>query len=567
MHQYTFTETELGELRDVFFVEAYEILQILNQEVLSLEAGHDRVEALRNIQRHVHTLKGNSKALGFTCINALSHKAEDLLRTLQDKSVEIDQNIIDLLFAINDVLLRYLDDYKKGAEATLDQRLIERMDTFMMISGGNGSSGHAHAAEPEGAKQELKSAPARDDAGRHLRVESQRVDKILNLVGELVIGRSMVGQALSEMASRYRKDEFVKRLNDANTFMEKTLSQLQKNMMKIRMLPISQVFRKFPRVVRDLSHEKGKEVKLVMQGENTELDKSILDVIGEPLIHLVRNAMDHGIEPPDERERAGKARSGTLTLRASHEGNQIVIDVMDDGRGLDPERFKKRAIEKGVKTQEEADRLSDAEALDLIFISGFSTAEVVTDISGRGYGMDIVKTTVESLKGKIHAHSRPGEGSAFTLRLPLTLAIIKAMLFKADERLYALPLSSIDRITRIAPKDVQTIGGRNVLRFRDKVISLVSLRETLTGGDDRDLGNKKKFVIVVGLAERQFGFIVDSLMGQHELVIKSLDDHWGAATCTSGASILGSGRVVLILDAPAIIAREIRREAGRTLAA
>lgn len=568
MHQYTFSETELGELRDIFFVEAYEILQILNQEVLGLEAGHDRGDALRNIQRHVHTLKGNSKALGFSCINTLSHKAEDLLRTLQDNSVEVDQNIIDLMFGVNDALLRYLDDYKKGVEVAPDIGIIEQMETCLVMSGGNGSGGHAQApAEPEGPRQEPKAAPAGDAAGQLLRVESQRVDKILNLVGELVIGRSMVGQALSDMAPRYRKDELVKRLCDANAFMEKTLSLLQKNVMKIRMLPISQVFRKFPRAVRDLSREKGKEVELVMQGENTELDKSILDVIGEPLIHLVRNAVDHGIEPPDERERAGKRRTGKLTLRASHEGNQIVIDVMDDGRGLDPERLKRRAVEKGVRTQEEADRLSDAEALDLIFLSGFSTAEVVTDISGRGFGMDIVKTTVESLKGKIHVHSGPGEGSTFTLRLPLTLAIIKAMLFKAADRLYALPLSSIDRITRIAPKDVQTIGGRNVLRFGDKVISLVSLREALTGGDDPDFANQKKFVIVVGLARKQFGFVVESLMGQHELVIKALDDHWGAASCTSGASILGSGKVVLILDAPAIIAREIRREAGRAPAA
>ncbi len=654
MGDYTFTDNELNELKDIFFAEAYELLQQLNQEALSLEAGHEKAERLRNIQRLLHTLKGNSRALGFTCINTLSHKAEDLLRTLQNSDKEVDQDLIDVLLKISDALERYLNGYKSGSDVMPDEQLVERVDNYLCTSEqGNGSLDvteqqnastgglydivvvfdRACSMKPAGASliiQKLSSAGevlnvepgvepdvveradrltisfgssekpafvkdmltipgivdsveikrhdvegvepksrdrgeafAKDEAAQTLRVESLRVDKILNLVGELVIGRSVVGQVLSELESRHRKDDLVKRLGDANAFMEKTLSQLQKNVMKIRMLPISQVFRKFPRVVRDLALEKGKEVKLVMQGEKTELDKSILDVIGEPMIHLVRNAVDHGVEPPGERERSGKSRTGTVTLRASHEGNQIVIDIVDDGRGLDPERIKKKAFERGIKSQEELDRLSETEILDLIFLSGFSTAEVVTDISGRGFGMDIVKTTVESLKGRIHIHSKAGEGSVFTLRLPLTLAIIKAMLFRIGERLYALPLSSIEKIARIREHDIQTISGRNVMRFRDKVISLISLRESWLRNEHGNGQSQKKFVIVVGLADKHFGFLVDRLEGQQELVIKALDNHWGAVNCTSGASILGNGAVVLILDAPALIAREIHREAGR----
>ncbi|HLE41033.1 MAG TPA: chemotaxis protein CheA [Nitrospirota bacterium] len=656
MGEYTFTEHELSELKEVFFTEAYEIVQLLNQEALNLEAGHDREGSLKNIQRHLHTLKGNSRALGFTCLNTLSHKAEDLMKKIHDTSMEVDQGLIDLILGMNDTLQLYLDGYKSNMDVKLDERIMERIEGYLCAS-GNGSDpdkqtatgtdggsascvydinvifdrkcdmkssgasliverlstlgeilsvepsmesgmldqadriairlGAADSAAPvkemidipgivEGVeikihggneagagKQEQKNAAVKSEVAQTLRVEAQRVDKMLNLVGELVIGRSMVGQVLTELEERNKKDGLVKRLGDANAFMEKTLSQLQKNVMKIRMLPIAQAFRKFPRVVRDLSIEKGKQIELVMEGEKTEIDKSILDVIGEPLIHLVRNAVDHGIELPEERERIGKSPKGKITLRAAHEGNQIVIDIIDDGAGLDPARLRKKAVQKGIKTQDEADRLSDEEAEELIFQSGFSTADVVSDISGRGFGMDIVRTTMESLKGRIQVRSKTGEGSVFTLRLPLTLAIIRAMLFWIGDRLFALPMSTIEKITRIKDNDIQIVGGREVLRFRDKVISLVSLKESLIVSDTGEGQGRRKFVIVVGLAEKLYGFLVDRLVGQQELVIKVLDNHWGTVNCTSGASILGSGKVVLILDAPALIAREIRREAGK----
>jgi two-component system chemotaxis sensor kinase CheA len=658
MSEYTFTEQELQELKEIFFSEAYEILQALDQEVLSLETGQDRDSSLKNIQRHLHTLKGNSRALGFTCLNTLTHKSEDLLKAIQDSAMDVDQGMIDLLFAINDTLQIYLDGYKSNAEVTLDERLLERVEGRLSTMGnGNGNGDEPHPAStpvsetcgavydivvtfdprcdmkssganliverlsalgeilgvepalepgtieqaaqfsvrfgsPDGAappndlidmpgitdsvdirrhetgetalpRQEQKNAPIQDDAAQMLRVEAQRVDKILNLVGELVIGRSMVGQVLSEIEERHKKDVLVKRLADANAFMEKTLTQLQKNVMKIRMLPISQVFRKFPRVVRDLAREKGKQINLVMEGEKTELDKSILDVIGEPMIHLVRNAVDHGIELPDERERSGKSPTGTITLRAFHDGNQIVIDIIDDGAGLDPQKLRRKAVEKGIKTQDEMDRLSDEEVLDLIFLSGFSTAEAVTDISGRGFGMDIVRTTVESLRGRIQVRSKQGEGAIFTLRLPLTLAIIRAMLFWVGGRLFALPMTTIERIARVRESDIQTVGGSDVLRFRETVISLISLKETLIIPENRGATGQRKFVIIVSLGDKFFGFAVDRLVGQQELVIKALDDHWGMVNCTAGASILGNGKVVLILDAPALIAKEMRREAGR----
>jgi two-component system chemotaxis sensor kinase CheA len=326
--------------------------------------------------------------------------------------------------------------------------------------------------------------------------------------------------------------------------------------MKIRMLPISRIFRKFPRVVRDLSLEKGKEINLVIRGEKTDLDKSILDAIGEPLLHLVRNAVDHGIEPPAERERKGKPRTGSVTLSASPEGNQIVIEVADDGAGIDPDRLRRKAVEAGIKTRDEADRLSDDEALNLIFLSGFSTAEKVTDISGRGLGMDIVRTIAESLKGRVSVQSEPGVGSSFTLRLPLTLAIIRAMLFSVGGRLLAFPMASVEKIVRIKDADVHSVSGKTVLRFRDRVISLFPLGELLTLPEDGAGRLPQKFVIVVGHNGAFSGFIVDRILGQQELVIKVLEDHWNTVRYTAGASILGNGQVVLIMDVPALVAAE-----------
>ncbi len=571
MSDFTFTEQELSDLKDVFFTEAEEILQSFIHEVLNLETGIDRDNALKTIQRHLHTLKGNSRALGFTCVNTLSHRSEDLLKAVQDRGGAVEQGLIDLLFAIADTLHTSIDAYKAQQEASLNESLIERIASFISTS-GNGGSGGRHdaggalydvvieAAKTTERKQERSATQQqKGDGVQTLRVESQRIDKIMNLVGELVIGRSMVGQISTELEERSKKDELVKRLGDANAFMEKTLSQLQKNVMKIRMLPISQVFRKFPRVVRDLALEKGKNVQLVLRGEKTELDKSILDVIGEPLIHLVRNAVDHGIEHPVVRTGLGKSEQGTVILEASHEGNQIVITVSDDGAGLDPDKLRKKAVEKGIKSPDEADRMADEEAFELIFVSGFSTADVVTDISGRGFGMDIVRTTIESLKGRIQVRSSASEGATFTVRLPLTLAIIRAMLFSLGNRLFALPMSSIERINRIKAGDVQTITGKSVLRFRDKVISLISLKEALQIPDLPDHAADRTFAIIVGLGERLYGFLVDRLIGQQELVIKALDDHWGTVDCTSGASILGSGKVVLILDSVALIVKEMKK--------
>jgi two-component system, chemotaxis family, sensor kinase CheA len=328
------------------------------------------------------------------------------------------------------------------------------------------------------------------------------------------------------------------------------------------MVPVEQLFRRFPRTVRDIGKQEGKDVKLVINGADTDLDKSILDALAEPMTHLVRNAVDHGIEPPMDRLAAGKAVQATITLDAYHQGNHVVIEVADDGRGIDPQRVISRAIERGVVTAEEASRMTDPEIVELVFHPGFSTAEKVTAISGRGVGLDVVKTVLDRMKGVVTIKSEPGIGTRFLLKVPLTLAIIRALLFRVGTKLYAVPLAAVTEIARAKENDIHRVDGHEVLRMRDQVLTLVRLSR-LDASYKRP-ANDKMFVVIVAHGERRFGLIVDRMVAEEELVIKAMDDHLVATDLVSGASILGDGAVVLILNLAAVVEKLGR---SRTMAA
>jgi two-component system chemotaxis sensor kinase CheA len=342
-------------------------------------------------------------------------------------------------------------------------------------------------------------------------------------------------------------------------FQARILDELHKCVLKIRMVPIEQLFRRSPRVVRDVAKQCGKDVALQVSGQNTDLDKGILDALAEPLMHLVRNAVDHGIEPADERITTGKPARGTIYLNAYHQGTQVVIEVRDDGRGIDPANLRARAVEKGILKLEEAQRLTDQETLDLIFESGFSTASEVTEVSGRGIGMDVVRTVLDRLKGTTHVSSQRGRGTTIQLRAPLTLASIQTLLFRVGGRLFAVPLSSVVEITRITDLEIHRVDQREVLQLRDQILTLVrlDLLSRLRSIDTQPV-RKKHFVIVIGAAEKRFGLIVDSLVGEEELVIKALPGEIVSSDLVSGASILGDGTVVLILNVPAVLSRLYR---------
>lgn len=389
-----------------------------------------------------------------------------------------------------------------------------------------------------------------------LRVDAERIDAVLNLLGELIIAKSMMHQATAEFDKRFPKDPLKTRFSDAMAFQARIMNDLQKSMMKIRMVPVEHLFRRFPRVVRDVAKACGKEVTLVVTGQDTDLDKSILDMLAEPLAHLVRNSVDHGIESPAERIAAGKPAQGTVRLAAYHQGNQIVIEAGDDGRGIDRDRLIAKAVATGLLSAAEAASLSEQEALNLIFHPGLSTAEEVTPVSGRGVGMDVVKAVLDRLKGHVSTKTTPGKGTTFHLRVPLTLAIIKALMFRVSDRMYAVPLASVVEIMRAAHTQIHRVDNHDVIQLREDILPLVYL----DGLVERSAASEKSFIVVVAVGERKFGLVVDRMVGEEELVIKALDDHLVATDMVSGASILGDGTVVLILNIANVVPRLGRRQ-------
>ena len=388
-----------------------------------------------------------------------------------------------------------------------------------------------------------------------LRVDAQRIDSVLDLVGELIIGKSMLQQAFAEFARHVPKEALRGRFSDAMAFQSRVLNDLQRSVMKIRMVPVEQLFRRFPRLVRDVAKQCGKDVELVMRGQDTDLDKSLLDAIAEPLTHLVRNAVSHGIESSEERVRCGKPPRGTIHLTSYHHGNQVIVEIQDDGRGIDSQKIKAKAVETAIITEEEADRLGEAAILELVFKPGLSTADEITEVSGRGVGMDVVQNVLHRLKGSVEIETRAGKGTTFRLKLPLTLAIIRALLFNVEQRLYAIPLNAVAEIARARESDVHQIHNYEVLQLRDRVLPVVRLGRPPKGVE---YGAAKIFVLVISMGERTLGLVVDSLRGEEELVIKALDDQSVATDLISGASILGDGRVVLIINVPAIVDRHTK---------
>jgi two-component system chemotaxis sensor kinase CheA len=401
----------------------------------------------------------------------------------------------------------------------------------------------AQAAAPESAPQAMME--------NILRVEAGRIDNVLNLVGELIIGKSMFQQALNEFGKRYPKELLRGKFADVMAFQARVLNDLQRSVMKIRMVPVDQLFRRFPRIVRDVARQCGREVDLELSGQETDLDKGILDAIAEPLTHLVRNAVSHGIESPEERRRLGKSPRGHIRLNAFHQGNQVVVEVSDDGRGIDAQKIRAKALEMRMVSVEETARLSESETLELIFRPGFSTAEEVTEVSGRGVGMDVVQSVLHRLKATIHIETRPGQGTTFRMKLPLTLAIIKALMFWVERRLYAIPLNAVSQIARTTESEVHQVDNYEVLQLRNQVLPLLRLgRRSAIEGDGK---STKLFVLVITVGERKYGLIVDALEGEEELVIKALDDQTFSTDLVNGASILGDGKVVLILNLPAVV--------------
>ncbi len=676
-----------GDLRELFFETARELLQTLNDEALKLEKNPGDAELVRSIRRIVHTLKGDAAACGFRELSNAAHALEDALAL---ESAAVHGGLAEVAFAAADTFGGMLAAYQskskppsaellagmihdlsqptkkgKGAKktqpadapaawteyeklaiatalaqgrhvyhlaATVDPKCampiaarqlvlnalkaqcevlgtrpedgsVESGKRLELLLASEKSGDHlaaqcriptvisrvswerinevagqvAGSASPDargdgGQAQPEPQPPEEASGGKHkhdvahaeniLRVDAERIDNVLNLVGELIIGKSMLQQAFGELARLAPKEALRARFSDAMAFQARVLSDLQRSVMKIRMVPVEQLFRRFPRMVRDVGKQCGKDVDLFMSGQDTDLDKSLLDSIAEPLAHLVRNAVSHGIESGAERARRGKPLLGTIHLTAYHQGNQVIVEIADDGAGIDVAKIRAKAIRQGLTTEAEAGRMGESQILEFIFRPGFTTADEVTEVSGRGVGLDVVQTVLHNLKGSVEVDTAIGKGTTFRLKLPLTLAIIKALMFRVEQRLYAIPLNAVSEIARARESDVHRVEGFEVLQLRDRVLSLVRLGRAPSMVEQGQAD--KIFVLVISAGDRKLGLIVDSLEGEEELVIKALDDEAVATDLISGASILGDGRVVLIINLPAIVERHSRARAQQS---
>ena len=680
-----------NQYMDMFLDESHEHLQSLNEGLLRLEENMEEIDAVNDIFRNAHTLKGMSATMGFAKIAELTHEMEDVLDLVRKSQLKLNEDIMDTLFKCLDSLEQMVDSVGNGeaedvvdvsdlvaklssiskgtpapaadgaaaaapaaaapageaaAGATLDlddidldvmkkakeagmnlfhikvtlmetcvlkaarsvmvmhaldevgdvlksippaedleQEKFERSFDVLIATSGDAEAmqnavdtvseiediavtavdpdkigkeaAPAPAAAPAAAAPAAKAAPApKKEAGKpaaapakkqhqsqSVRVDIEKLDTLMNLMGELVINKVR----LEQIGQTHRLSDLMETLEQ----MDRVTGDLQNIVMKVRMVPVSAVFNRFPRMVRDVSKELGKDINLTIEGEETELDRTVIDEIGDPIMHLLRNSLDHGVESPDKREAKGKPRTGEVGLIARHEGNNVVIMITDDGAGIDADKIRRKAVEKGMISQSEADSLDDADAVRLIFLPGFSTAEQITDISGRGVGMDVVRSKIEALSGHVDVETHIDEGSVFKIKLPLTLAIIQAMLVRVQEEMYAIPLTSIDSTINIEPSDIQTVQNKEVIVLRGEIIPIIRMEEALQVPHMKD--SDEHFVVVVHAGEAKAGIVVDNLIGQQEIVIKTLGNLFAGLKLFGGATVLGDGRVALILDVATMI--------------
>ncbi|GAA7311293.1 chemotaxis histidine kinase/response regulator CheAY2 [Helicobacter pylori] len=664
---------DLQEIMEDFLIEAFEMNEQLDQDLVELEHNPEDLDLLNRIFRVAHTIKGSSSFLNLNILTHLTHNMEDVLNRARKGEIKITPDIMDVVLRSIDLMKTLLvtirdtgSDTNNGKENEIEEAVKQlQAITSQNLEGAKETSGTKETPQKENkeenkeeAKEENKENKAkaptassqenpasdnpladepdldyanmsaeeveaeierllnkRQEADKErraqkkqeakpkqeeqpkpkqevtptketpktetpkapktetkaktkadteenkapsigveqtVRVDVRRLDHLMNLIGELVLGKNRLIRIYSDVEERYDGEKFLEELNQVVSSISAVTTDLQLAVMKTRMQPVGKVFNKFPRMVRDLSRELGKSIELIIEGEETELDKSIVEEIGDPLIHIIRNSCDHGIEPLEERRRLNKPETGKVQLSAYNEGNHIVIKISDDGKGLDPVMLKEKAIEKGVISERDAEGMSDREAFNLIFKPGFSTAKVVSNVSGRGVGMDVVKTNIEKLNGIIEIDSEVGVGTTQKLKIPLTLAIIQALLVGVQEEYYAIPLSSVLETVRISQDEIYTVDGKSVLRLRDEVLSLVRLSDIFKVDAILE-SNSDVYVVIIGLADQKIGVIVDYLIGQEEVVIKSLGYYLKNTRGIAGATVRGDGKITLIVDVGAMM--------------
>lgn len=580
---------EMKEIIDDFLIEADELISSLDNNLVKLESNPEDPDLLNEIFRAAHTIKGTSGFLGFDEVTSLTHRMEDILNKLRKNELAVSPEIMDVLLESLDVLKILLDNVREGrSNENVDiQIAISHLEDAMEAGGARSDDPGAgnQPVEPSALTQPEEDSPAeeltvaasaesalsvstvaaqpktpvatsRKKPGSSLkqakeqtiRVDVERLDSLMNLMGELVLSRNSLMQVNNEVSIEHEGTPAAEHLNRSANSVSYITTELQMAIMRMRMLPVGKVFGKFPRLIRDLTRESGKQIDLEIIGEETELDKSVIEEIGDPLMHCIRNCCDHGIELPDDRIAVGKPPRGTVKLIASQEGSNIVIKVVDDGHGLDVTRIRQKAVERGLVSETEAERMPDSEVFRFIFEAGFSTAKKITGVSGRGVGMDVLRTNIEKLNGMIDLESKLGQGTSVIIKLPLTLAIVQGLLVESDKEVFILPMSSVIETVKTKQSSIFYVNQRPVLRLRGEIIPVINLNDILEESARGFIMSEKQYIVVVGLAEKKLGINVDRFLGQEEVVIKSLGQHLGATQGISGATILGDGRIRLIVD-------------------
>lgn len=564
-------DDDMEEIIEDFVIESSEFLEQLDRDLITLEQTPQDLELLNSIFRPVHTIKGNASFLGFAKLTRFTHQFENVLDKLRSGDMVVNQEIMDTILDGVDKIKEFFGQLRDEESVEIDE-LVARLQAHL-----NGEAAPAapvqtpqpaapaqaavqEAAKPKAEPKSEAKAPApkapapkrKDPEDQTIRVDVERLDALMNLAGELVIAKNRLQQFTHRFEDLYGESNLLESLMLTNSLVNFITGQFQEAVMKTRMLPIRKVFSRVPRLVRDLARDTKKQVALNMSGEDTELDKSVIEHIGDPLVHIIRNAIDHGLEYPHERTAKGKPAEGQVNLRAFSEGNYIVIEIKDDGRGMDPHKIFKKAVEKGLANPDDVLRLSEREMLDFIFAPGFSTAETVSNISGRGVGMNVVKENILKLDGLIEIESVVNGGTTFKIQLPLTMAIVPALLVSVQGVMYAIPLNNVVETLVVGPDEIFHVDQKQVIHLRERFVPLAHLSEILAYPELNE-ERQRNYVIIVGAGEQRVGLVVDHLYGQEEVVIKTLGDFFADIDLIAGATIMGDGSVVLILDITSIL--------------
>ncbi len=537
---------DLSEFKDIFLAEAQEHVETLNTGLLTLEREPQNEQALAETFRAAHSLKGAAATMGYEEITQLAHALEDRLDALRRGKDRFTSELADLLFQAVDVLNRLLDDIATNTPSHMNveewvQKLKHADVSSPLTPPPSEKNSTSEPETPRDPERDTQSATYYTALPQTIRVNTRHLDALLNVVAELIVSRSHLW--------RVQETHNLPDLKEALEKHDRLLSELRDAVLQTRMVPVAHIFNRFPRMVRDLLRERGKEAEFIIEGHDIELDRTILERMRDPLTHLLRNAVDHGIESPEERERQGKPRQGHIWLRAHRERESVAIEIADDGRGLNREEILRKAIQQGLVTPAEAEEMNNAQIFRLICEPGFSTAKEVTNVSGRGVGMDVVLREVEALHGSLTIESEPGKGTTFRVRLPLTLAIIQALLVQVSKETYAIPLSQVERTLEVWPEAVTEVQQWKVITDEHQhALPLVSLADLLDVPDHEQTNGSIQYAVVVGEERHRVGLLVGRLVRQEEIVIRPLPPILGSVPGIAGASILGEGQIILVLD-------------------